>query len=287
MKKPGVLIIRAAGTNCDWETGYAFEKVGAHVDRLHVNRILEQKDILHRYHIIAIPGGFSYGDDIAGGKVLANQLRFNLQEEITRFISDGKLILGICNGFQVLVKSGLLPALNPPHPIPPPSRGRGIPPIPPFIKGGLGGITVQEATFAFNDSGKFEDRWVYLKLCSDKSVFVEEGDVLYLPVANAEGKFVVRDDAVLQKLIASGQIIFKYVDNEGNPAGYPFNPNGSVENIAGVCDSTGRILGMMPHPERHIEPTQHPRWTREGLKDEGDGITIFRRAVNFAKNNLL
>src|SRR3990170_8025558 len=125
MKKPGVLIIRAAGINCDWETEYAFEKAGALVDRLHINRILEKKDTIHRYHIIAIPGGFSYGDDIAGGKVLANQLRFNLQEEIQRFISDGKLILGICNGFQVLVKSGLLPGFNHPHPTPPPSRGGG------------------------------------------------------------------------------------------------------------------------------------------------------------------
>ena len=152
--------------------------------------------------------------------------------------------------------------------------------------GALNGME-QEATFTFNDSSKFEDRWVYLKVCSSKSVFVKEGDVLYLPVANAEGKFVVKDDTVLQKLIDSGQIIFRYTDDEGNPAGYPFNPNGSVENIAGVCDSTGRILGMMPHPERHVEPTQHPRWTREGLKEEGDGITIFRNAINFAKNNLL
>ncbi|HLG29004.1 MAG TPA: phosphoribosylformylglycinamidine synthase I [Candidatus Brocadiales bacterium] len=285
MKKPEVLIIRAAGTNCDWETEYAFEKAGALVDRLHINRILEQKDIIHRYHIIAIPGGFSYGDDIAGGKVLANQLRFNLQEEIQRFISDGKLILGVCNGFQVLVKSGLLPGFN---------RGDSSLTLR-MTEGGLrmtgnkkalNGVE-QEATFTFNDSSKFEDRWVYLKLCSNKSVFIREGDVLYLPVANAEGKFVVKDDAVLQKLIASEQIIFKYTDNEGNPAGYPFNPNGSVENIAGVCDPTGRILGMMPHPERYAEPTQHPHWTREGLKEEGDGITIFRNAINFAKNNLL
>lgn len=260
MKKPEVLIIRAAGTNCDRETEYAFEKAGALVDRLHINRVLENKDIIHRYHIIAIPGGFSYGDDIAGGKVLANQLRFNLQEEINKFIEDGKLIIGICNGFQALVKGGFLPSLD--------------------------GVE-QEATFTFNDSSKFEDRWVYLKPCSNKSVFIREGDVLYLPVANAEGKFVVRDDSVLQKLIASEQIIFKYVDNEGNPAGYPFNPNGSIENIAGVCDPTGRILGLMPHPERHVEPTQHPRWTCEGLKDEGDGISIFRNAVNFVKNNLL
>lgn len=281
MKKPEVLIIRAAGTNCDWETEYAFEKSGASVDRLHINRILDNKEIIHHYHIIAIPGGFSYGDDIAGGKVLANQLRFNLQEEIKRFISDGKLILGVCNGFQVLVKSGLLPALN---------RGDSS-----SASGGLRMTenkkaqngTEQEATFTFNDSGKFEDRWVYLKLCSNKSVFINEGEILYLPVANAEGKFVVKDDAMLKKLIASEQIIFKYVDNEGNPAGYPFNPNGSVENIAGVCDPTGRILGMMPHPERHAEPTQHPRWTREGLKDEGDGIIIFRNAISFVKNNLL
>ncbi|HHT9126507.1 MAG TPA: phosphoribosylformylglycinamidine synthase I [Candidatus Brocadiia bacterium] len=278
MKNPEVLIIRAAGTNCDWETEYAFEKAGASVDRLHINRILENKDIIHCYHIIAIPGGFTYGDDIAGGKVLANQLRYNLQDEIQRFIGDGKLILGVCNGFQVLVKSGLLPALN---------RGDSSLTLRMTENKKAQNGTEQEATFTFNDSGKFEDRWVYLKLYSNKSIFINEGEILYLPVANAEGKFVVKDDAVLKKLIASEQIIFKYVDNEGNPAGYPFNPNGSVENIAGVCDPTGRILGMMPHPERHAEPTQHPRWTREGLKDEGDGIIIFRNAISFVKNNLL
>lgn len=265
MTKPNVLILRTAGTNCDFETQYAFEKAGAAVERIHINRIMEDKDRLYNYHIIAIPGGFTYGDDIAAGKIFANELYFSLKYNINKFINDGKLIIGICNGFQALVKAGLLPDLkvysNPKHPFD------------------------LDATLTFNDSGRFEDRWVYLKACSNKSPFVNEGDNIYIPVANGEGKFIAKDEEVLRMLKESGQIVYRYVNKNGEIDGYPCNPSGSMDNIAGICDSTGRVFGMMPHPERHIRPTQHPRWTREGLKAEGEGIVIFRNAVNYIKKH--
>ena len=264
MKKPKVLILRTAGTNCDFETQYAFEKAGAVADRIHINRILERKELVHDYHIIVIPGGFTYGDYIAAGKIFANELYFNLKCTIDKFIEDGKLIIGICNGFQVLVKAGFLPGIN-----------KDDPSKEPFDL---------DVTLMFNDSGKFEDRWVNLKACSNKSPFVNEGDDIYIPVANAEGKFVAKDDETLKLLRDSGQIVYKYVDNSNEICGYPGNPSGSIENIAGICDSTGRVFGMMPHPERHIDPTQHPRWTREGLKAEGDGVVVFKNAVNYIKS---
>ncbi len=265
MIKPKVLILRTAGTNCDMETQYAFEKAGADADRTHINRVMENKALLKNYHIIAIPGGFTYGDDIAAGKIFANELYFSLKCEIDNFIKEGKLIIGICNGFQVLVKAGLLPAFE--------------------RNGDAAGLRQTDATLTFNDSGKFEDRWVYLKACSGKTPFVTENDNIYIPVANGEGKFVTKDAGTLQKLEDSKQIIFKYVDKNGDETGYPWNPSGSMANIAGICDSTGQVFGLMPHPERHVEPTQHPAWTRDGLQDEGAGSVIFRNAVNYIKNN--
>lgn len=262
MSKVKALVLRTAGTNCDVETEYALQKVGAEAHRIHINRVLEKKNLLSGFHILVLPGGFTYGDDIAAGKILANLLRFHLQEEIGHFLQEGKLIIGVCNGFQALVKSRLLPALG--------TDGGG-----------------QEATLTFNDSNKFEARWVYIKACSSKSVYIQEGEILYLPVAHAEGKFMTRNGQALQRLKESSQIIFRYVDEKGEEARYPYNPNGSVDNIAGVSDPTGRILGMMPHPERHIEPVQHPRWQREGLKKEPHGLYIFRNAVSYVKKNIV
>jgi len=174
-------------------------------------------------------------------------------------IHEKKLILGICNGFQALTKAGLLPAIDKQH---------------------------QEATLTFNDSNKFEDRWVYLKICSNKSIFVKDGEIskIYLPVAHGEGKFVTQDESILNKITMNHQIVFKYVNEQGEETGYPWNPNGAVRNIAGICDPTGQILGMMPHPERHVEPTQHPRWTRNGLKEWGEGFIIFKNAVSYVKS---
>jgi len=259
--KPRAVILRTAGTNCAYETQYALEKAGADVDLIHVNQLVREKGLLRPYHIFILPGGFTYGDDIAAGKVLANQLRHHILDELTRFIDDGKLIIGICNGFQVLMKMGLLPGV----------KGTQTP-----LTGNK-----QRFTLTHNNSNKFEDRWVYLKSSSSKSVFIDNDSLMYVPIAHAEGKFVAENQEDIEKLDKTGQIVFKYVDKDGNMSDYPWNPNGSSGNVAGVCDSTGRVLGMMPHPERHIDPTQHPRWTREGLKAEGDGIAIFRNAVNY------
>jgi phosphoribosylformylglycinamidine synthase len=145
----------------------------------------------------------------------------------------------------------------------------------------------QEATLTYNDSNKFEARWVYLKVCPNKSMFIRNEDVsnIYLPVAHGEGKFITRDETILSRTKANHQVVFKYVNEHGEEAGYPWNPNGSIENIAGICDETGQILGMMPHPERHIKPTQHPRWTRNVPKEYGDGFLIFKNAVNYVKSN--
>lgn len=252
-----VLVLKTAGTNCDYETCHAFEAVGTQARTVHINRLLGGVEKLMDHDILVIPGGFTYGDDTGSGKILANQLRFKLRDEVEGFVSAGKLIIGICNGFQVLVKAGLLPAVS--------ARWE------------------LEATLTFNDSGKFEDRWVYLKNePGTKCVFTKGIDMIYLPVAHGEGKFIA-PRSVIEKMKENNQVVFTYTGANGNPAGYPFNPNGSMEGIAGVCDPSGRVFGLMPHPERHFHPASHPRWTREGLKAEGDGVVVFRNAVEHFK----
>ena len=246
--------MRAPGTNCDGETAFAFEQAGAEVSLVHVNQLIRGQQRLSDYQIMVIPGGFTYGDDIAAGKVLANELRLKLGEDMPRFIEGGGLILGICNGFQVLVKAGILPT---------PANDR-----PPLL------------TLMTNDSGKFECRWVHLKVNKQSPcVFTKGIHRLYLPVAHAEGK-VVADPQVLAEL----GVVLYYTDQDGNSnAGYPDNPNGSVGNIAGIGDTSGRIFALMPHPERYIRGTQHPQWTRLGAKQYGDGFQIFLNAVKWAR----
>jgi len=211
---------------------------------------------LDDFHILALPGGFSYGDDIASGRIFANELRFKLEDSLRKFIADGKLIIGICNGFQILVKSGLLPGT---------------------INAG------QTASLMINDSGKFESRWVYLKPVGDCVWTKGLKKIIYLPVAHGEGKFVVNDKQVLSRWNKNKQIVFQYCDAHGKLTGYPDNPNGSMENIAGITDETGRVFGLMPHPERHIFPAQHPR--KDQLKQAADGLQIFKNGVNFIKKN--
>ncbi|MDP8260480.1 MAG: phosphoribosylformylglycinamidine synthase I [Candidatus Gygaella obscura] len=262
MKIPKVLVIRTAGTNCDVETSFAFKLCSCRVDLLHINKLVRSKTLINKYNIIALPGGFSYGDDIAAGKILSNELRYKLKKELKNFVSRGGLIIGICNGFQVLIKSGLLPG----------SRNM-----------------VQEATLTVNDSNKFEDRWVYLKSSSSsgkasRCVWTKGlSEVIYLPVAHGEGKFVAKNKTVLRTLEKNNQIVFRYCNGSGKAGVYPANPNGSVLDIAGICDTTGRVLGLMPHPERHIFNTQHPRWTRNRGNVEPDGLKIFKNAVNYLK----
>ncbi len=269
MKKVKTIIVRTAGTNCDMETAQAFRMAGAEVELAHVNALIKRKAALGKYHILAIPGGFTYGDDVASGKILANELKFNLKEQLSGFVSGGKLIIGICNGFQVLVKMGLLPNIK---------------------DAPTGGM---ESTLSLNDSGRFEDRWVYLKStrrARERCVWARGlPEVIYVPVAHAEGKFIPKDEKVLKALRENDRIVFRYADSGGKRPGYPGNPNGSVDDIAGICDATGRILGMMPHPERHVTYLQHPNWRRDpgGRKEMGTGLRLFENGVEFARNNLL
>jgi phosphoribosylformylglycinamidine synthase len=255
--------LRAPGTNCDGETAYAFERAGGRPEPLHVNRLLESPGQLSNFQILCLPGGFSYGDDIAAGRILGNQIRHHLSDCFEQFKAAGKLILGICNGFQILLKSGVLLPLD---------RDFSAP-----------------ATLARNDSGKFEDRWVPLHTAGTKSIFFAGIDSLYLPVAHAEGKFVPRTEQVFKELERNGQLVLRYGVGAAVDAGrttsatiaYPDNPNGSWGDVAAVCDATQRVCGLMPHPERHIDPTQHPRWTRAPLGAAGDGLRVFENAVNY------
>jgi len=257
---PRVLVLRAPGTNCDVESAYAFEQAGATAERIHINRLLEQPALFRDFQILCVPGGFSYGDDIAAGRILGNQIRHHLAEQLAEFKAAGKLILGICNGFQILIKSpGVLldddPQLGP------------------------------AATLTWNNHGRFEDRWVNLKVTSAKCVFLHGIESLYLPMAHAEGKFVPASPDVLSHLEAAGQLCLRYATESGDTTHVPFpeNPNGAIANVAGFCDTTGRVLGLMPHPERHIDPTHHPRWTRGPLPAEGAGLAVFKNAVKYFK----
>ncbi len=254
MPKVKVLMLRAPGTNRDVDTQIAFETAGAEVVSAPVTELFRKEKRLSDYHIAVIPGGFTYGDDISAGRIMANEIRLRLGEDVQKFVEDGRLVLGICNGFQVLVKTGILP---------------GIP-----------GQSAQPVTLTNNDSGKFECRWVYLKANEESPcVFTRGIDRVYAPVAHGEGKLVA-EPGMLEKL----NIVVQYVDEQGKTgAGYPDNPNGSVNDIAGICDATGRIFGLMPHPEDFIRWTQHPRWTREKLRDDLYGLQIFTNAVAWAK----
>ncbi len=209
--------------------------------------------------MLCIPGGFSYGDDIAAGRILANQIRHHLNDVLTEFQAEQKLILGICNGFQILIKAGVL--------------------LPDNASGGA------DASLTWNDSGRFEDRWIHLAADAGPCVFLKGVQRMYLPIAHAEGKFVVQNDQTLNCLQQQQQLVLRYCDEQGQATNellpFPCNPNGSVANVAGMCDRSGRVLGLMPHPERHIDRTHHPRWTRGEGQDPGDGLAIFRNAVDY------
>jgi len=281
MAQVRAVVLRAAGINCDLETEYALQLAGAEAERVHINRLIEDKSSLDQYQIIVFPGGFSYGDDVAAGKILANQVIHHLYEPVQKFIDDGKLAIGICNGFQVLVKAGILPGLEEER-----IATKNTEDTEKKDKNGTLKITGQTVTITYNDSGKFEDRWVYLAPQTDRCVFIERGRQIYLPVAHGEGKVVTRNAKTLEKLKSEGYVAFKYVDENGREGDYPVNPNGSVDSIAGLTDTTGRVLGLMPHPERFVRPTQHPHWSRLKDKRDGDGMTIFNNAVKYIQQNL-
>lgn len=251
--KVKVIILRVAGTNCDFETEWAFNLAGADVERVHINQIIRGEKKLIDYQILVIPGGFSYGDDIGAGKVLANQIKLKLWDEIEKFIYEKKVILGICNGFQVLVKSGILPFNS-----------------------------QQVTTLEWNDSGKFEDRWVYLRVEKNISPFFDDlPNIIRMPVAHAEGKFFPKNIEILKKIENNKQVLLRYCDKNGNLAGYPYNPNGSIGNIAGICDKEGLIIGMMPHPERCILKYYYPDFLKIKEEEFTPSFKIFKNMVKY------
>ncbi len=261
-----VLVLVAAGTNCDRETVRAFRRAGAEAKRVHVHELIDVPEMLQHYQIITIPGGFSYGDDLGAGRIFGNEIRFLLGETVQDFVEKGGLVLGICNGFQVLVRAGLLPGFQ---------KDR------------------QTVTLAENDSGRFECRWTHLEVCNSTSDFLPDSiDSLFLPVAHAEGKFIpggngtTRSEHLVRILEEQSQVVLKYRSPSHEPASYPWNPNGSVHDIAAISDSTGRILGMMPHPERFYEQFQHPAWQRGQVSSPPDGLSLIQNGVEAAEQRL-
>ena len=279
MVAPRVLVLRAPGTNCDAETAYAFEMVGADVSSIHINRLIEDSQLGRGFQILCFPGGFSYGDDIAAGRILAQRLQVHLRDLVDEFRGRDRLVLGICNGFQVMMRLGIF--------FPGESQSAGQLGEP-QVEGELAATATQNpmATLALNHHGRFEDRWVHLANADSNSVFLNGIETMYLPMAHAEGRFVFRDSAAVENLKANGQLGLRYTDASGTVSesvlDFPDNPNGAELNVAGISDSTGRVFGLMPHPERHMHPTHHPFWTRRRQQPEyGEGRAMFLNAVNY------
>jgi len=269
MAKPKVLVLTGYGINCDDETAFAFIRAGAHADIVHINDLIANRAMLESYQIFAFPGGFSYGDDTGSGKALANRIKNNLMDEMRGFMSRDTLMLGLCNGFQVMVNLGIVPALA-----------------------GFTGVT--EAALEHNTTNRYQCRWVDLLIeKSSPSVFTKGMDRLHIPVAHGEGNFFA-EQHVLDDMEKNNLVCIRYIKPDGSRARkeFPYNPNGSVNDIAAVCDRSGRIMGMMPHPERGMFFYQRDDWTylkeklvREGgdIPEEADGFKIFKNAVGYFK----
>ena len=277
---PRALILRAPGINRDEDAAAAIDLAGGRAERIHVNRLVDGAVRLADYALLLIPGGFSYGDHLGAGKLLAVDLIHRLGEQLHGFVADGRPVIGICNGFQVLVKAGILPGM--------PSADQNQEPRTKNQEAPHGSrISVLgslQATLTDNTSGRFECRWVHLAADPTSRCVFTQGIArpIEVPVAHGEGRFVARDAAALAALHAHGQVALRYVAAGGGTADYPANPNGSDDAIAGVCNQQGNVLGLMPHPEDAVLPHQHPRWTREPRRTEGDGLVIFRNAVRYA-----
>jgi phosphoribosylformylglycinamidine synthase I len=263
--KPRVLVLSGYGINCERETKRAFDIVGGDAEVVHVNDLISKERKLEDYQILVFPGGFSYGDDTGSGNAMASKIRLNLWDELMEFVNSGKLVLGICNGFQILVNLGLLPATG-------------------------GEYGKRRAALSFNNSTKYECRWVDLKVNDKRCVFAKGIDRLHVPVAHGEGKFFA-EEGVLDDLERNDQVVFRYCLRDGSPADgmFPFNPNGATRDIAGICDESGRVLGMMPHPERAVLSANSPDFQKEKEKlkrmgrevPECDEVVVgfFRNAV--------
>lgn len=266
MKKPQVLVITGYGINCEEETAFAFQKAGAQVRVVHVNDLIEAPKKLKDFQIMVFPGGFSFGDDTGSGYALANRIKNYMWEIVREFIEKDKLLLGICNGFQVMVNLGILPAVDNKY----------------------GEV---QAALLHNKTMCYECRWVDLRVESDKCIMLKDIKYLHIPVAHGEGNFFAQNK-IIQSLKQNDQIALTYRKKDNEPANgeFPYNPNGSIMDIAAVCDKSGRVLGMMPHPERYITFTQRDDWTF--LKDKylrknksfpkyGDGFKIFKNSVDY------
>lgn len=265
-KKVKTLIITGFGLNCEKETRQAFSMCGAEAELVHLNDLLSGKTSLVDYHILVFIGGFSFGDHLGAGTVFANRIKFKIKQELEQFVACGKLIIGICNGFQTLTRLGLVPALD-------------------------GKYFIQEVALAHNDSNLFRDDWVYLKT-EQKSpcIFTRSIDQVRLPVRHGEGKFVADTD-ILERIESENLVALRYCSASGNTdCDFPENPNGSLNSIAGICDPTGRIFGLMPHPEAFLSPYNAPDWGEKKigkrLPEEGEGVIFFRNAVDYARGNL-
>ena len=261
-----VLVITGVGLNCEKETAAAFASCGATAEQVHLNDLLNGSHKLSEYHILAFIGGFSFGDHLGSGTVFANRIKFRLAEELKEFVAAGKLVIGICNGFQTLTRLGMLPALD-------------------------GDYFTQTVALAHHDCGTFRDDWCRLKINpASPCVFTRNMDTIRLPLRHGEGKFGATPE-VLAAIEERNMVALRYVDEAGNPATeFPANPNGSLNSIAGICDPTGRVFGLMPHPEAFLSPYNAPDWTTardEGrLPEQGDGVPFFENAVTFASENL-
>lgn len=254
---PKVCILRSDGANCDEELFYAFKKYGADPQFVQVNELRADPKKLKNFQVLALPGGFSYGDDIASGKVLAVELMSFFKEEISEFILKKRIVIGICNGFQTLIRTGLLPYNNPGQ---------------------------MQATLSHNESGHFECRWVKVKTQQSACNFLPKDEVIDIAVNHGEGKFFA-PPALIDKIEKDKLVFARYVDEQGKPTQqYPANPNGSINAIAGLCDPSGRILGMMPHPEKFVDITQHPNWRRKSI-EKPHGAIIFENLINFVKKS--
>ncbi len=262
-----VLIISGVGLNCEKETAVAFESCGATAEQVHLNDLLAGKHSLWEYHILALIGGFSFGDHLGSGTVFANKLKFKLSEDLRKFVADGRLVIGICNGFQTLTRLGLAPALD-------------------------GKYLTQQAALTNNDSGVFRDDWVTLR-ANEKSpcVFTRGMHILRLPIRHGEGKFVAEPE-VIDRLEKENLVALRYCAPDGAALNgkFPENPNGSIHDIAGICDPSGRIFGLMPHPEAFLSPYNAPDWQTKKLEGSlppwGEGRAIFENGVDFAVNCL-
>ena len=273
MKTVHALVITGFGINCEEEMGAACTLAGAQADIVHLNEILHERVSVHDYDLINFPGGFSFGDDLGSAKVLGNKIKFRQTEsgkkllnELERFLSDGKYVIGVCNGFQALVKMGLLP--------------------------NIGGNFEQEVTLTYNDSGHFEDRWVKLAVNpKSQTPFLTGLQSFDVPVRHGEGKLLFADETVRQAVREKNLNCLSYADAGGQPTSqYPFNPNGSELNCAGLTDPAGQVFGLMPHPEAYLSLYNHPDWARRkrqnpGINEEGEGLQIFRNIVEYIANN--